>query len=155
MIALVVDSSVAIKWLVSEEGSDHALALRGTAMAAPQLLIAECTNTLWKKVQRGELTRDAASIAGRLLAKIDLTLLPMEALATPALELALRLKHPSYDCFFVAAADSLGAHFVTADRRLWQTLHDASHPRILTLAEAAARFGSPGQPRVDRRTPAP
>lgn len=143
MIALVVDSSVAIKWLVSEEGSDHALALRGTAMAAPQLLIAECTNALWKKVQRGELTRDQATMAGGLLAMIDLTLVPMQALVTPALELAMRLKRPSYDCFFVAAADSLGAHFVTADRGLWQTLHGAGYPRVLTLAEAATRFGSP------------
>ena len=142
MIALVVDSSVAIKWLVSEEGSDHAVALQGTPMAAPQLLIAECTNTLWKKVRRGELNRHEAMVAGELLAMIDLTLLPMQALVAPALELALRLKHPSYDCFFVAAADSLGAHFVTADRRLWQTLRDASHPRVLTLAEAAVNFGS-------------
>ncbi len=43
MIPLVVDASVAIKWVVPEPGSDAALALlRGRQIFAPDLLIAEC-----------------------------------------------------------------------------------------------------------------
>jgi hypothetical protein len=63
---LVVDASVAIKWVLPEEG--HGLALRiqdlyedeKLDLVAPCLLIAEAGNVLWKRVRRGELTREAA-----------------------------------------------------------------------------------------------
>lgn len=56
MNLLVIDASIAVKWVVEEEGTIEALALRGAAkLIAPDLLIAECANILWKKVRRGEL----------------------------------------------------------------------------------------------------
>jgi predicted nucleic acid-binding protein len=56
--ALVIDASVAIKWIIDEEGSPAALALRKHSLAAPDLLMAECANILWKKSRRGELSTD-------------------------------------------------------------------------------------------------
>ncbi len=57
MITLVIDASIAIKWVVEEDGTPQALALRGrTKLIAPELLVAECANILWKKVQRDELS---------------------------------------------------------------------------------------------------
>ena len=44
------------------------------------------------------------------------------ALAGRALELASRLRHPAYDCFYLALAEARSAHFVTADRRLLDRL---------------------------------
>ena len=68
METIVVDASIAIKWVVAEEGTDTAVDLRlRFHFAAPDLLIPECANILWKKVQRGELTRDEAMLAARLL----------------------------------------------------------------------------------------
>ena len=56
MDRLVVDASVAIKWVVEEEGSEAAAGLLdGSTLAAPDFLIPECANILWKKVRRGEL----------------------------------------------------------------------------------------------------
>lgn len=46
MRALVIDASIAIKWVIEEEGTNEALALRNQALAAPDLLIAECANIL-------------------------------------------------------------------------------------------------------------
>ena len=58
MNELVIDASIAIKWVVEEEGTTAALALRQQAkLIAPELLVAECANILWKKVLRGELSR--------------------------------------------------------------------------------------------------
>ena len=54
MSDLVIDASVAVKWVIEEEDTTQALALRGRALAAPDLLIAECANILWKKVRRNE-----------------------------------------------------------------------------------------------------
>jgi predicted nucleic acid-binding protein len=54
--ALVINASIAIKWVIEEEGTKEALALRNQALAAPDLLIAECANILWKKARRRKLS---------------------------------------------------------------------------------------------------
>jgi predicted nucleic acid-binding protein len=66
--ALVIDASIAVKWVVEEEGTAAALSLRKRArLIAPDLLISECANILWKKVRRRELSKDEAILAARLL----------------------------------------------------------------------------------------
>jgi predicted nucleic acid-binding protein len=52
--AFVIDASVAIKWVVRETGTQEALSLRQHRLVAPDLLVAECANILWKKVRRKE-----------------------------------------------------------------------------------------------------
>jgi predicted nucleic acid-binding protein len=65
---LVVDASVAVKWVVEEPRTEEALLLRATSrLLAPDLLVAECANILWKKVQRQELTPQEAFRAASLL----------------------------------------------------------------------------------------
>lgn len=60
MRTIVVDASVAIKWVVEEEGSDAAAALADQDLTAPSLLMVECANVLWVKARRGELTSSEA-----------------------------------------------------------------------------------------------
>jgi predicted nucleic acid-binding protein len=50
MKELVIDASVAVKWVVEEPGTQEALLLRQHRLLAPDLLVAECANILWKKV---------------------------------------------------------------------------------------------------------
>jgi predicted nucleic acid-binding protein len=115
-MTLVIDASVAIKWLVEEEGSEAALALRETdRLLAPDLLAAECANILWKKARRGELTIDEALFAARLLERAEIELLPTRALLHRATEIAVGLDHPAYDCFYLALAEANDCRFVTAD----------------------------------------
>ena len=81
MNTLVIDASIAIKWVVEEDGTDLALALRQKArLMAPDLIVAECANILWKKVQRKELSKDEALIAARLLQSAEMELVPSRAL---------------------------------------------------------------------------
>ena len=62
----VVDASLAVKWLVDEEDSDKALALRrswmasGVQLAAPSLMLAEVSNALHRKVVDGGLALQVA-----------------------------------------------------------------------------------------------
>ena len=63
MSALVINASIAIKWVIEEEGTKEALALRNQPLAAPDLLIAECANILWKKVRRRKLSGQEAEFA--------------------------------------------------------------------------------------------
>jgi predicted nucleic acid-binding protein len=96
---LVIDASIAVKWVVEEEGTEQALMLRKRAkLIAPELLVAECANILWKKVQREELSREEALLAARLLQIAEIELLPTRALLEAATRIALDLDHPAYDC---------------------------------------------------------
>lgn len=118
MSGLIIDASVAIKWVVEEEGTDEALALRRQKLFAPDLIISECANILWKKVRRNELTADEAALAARLLANANIELAPTAPLLDAALEIALFLEHPAYDCMYLALAERNALKLVTADTRL-------------------------------------
>lgn len=119
-MTLVVDASVAVKLGVVETGADkaRALASRGEEFIAPDLLVSEVVNALWAKELRGDLAADERVLA--LTAALDAfdEFAPCKDLAPRALDLALSLQHPAYDCFYLALAEARGAMFVTADTRL-------------------------------------
>ncbi|MBX9821877.1 MAG: type II toxin-antitoxin system VapC family toxin [Afipia birgiae] len=134
MEALVADASIAIKWVVAEEGSDTAVDLRSRfRFVAPELLIPECANTLWKKVQRGELARDEAVLAARLLERSGVELLPMGGLLEETTNLAIELSHPAYDCAYLIVAHRTGSRFVTANTRLLRIIAERASNEIAHL----------------------
>ena len=120
---LVVDSSVALKWYVEEPESDRAAALIGGDLFAPDLILAEIANALWKKVQRGEIETAQSELVLPLL-RSTVRLRSSSPLADAALEAALELCHPVYDCFFLVLARELDAQLVTADARLLGACRD-------------------------------
>ncbi len=141
MSRLVVDASIAIKWVVEEIGTPQALALRdGHGLIAPDLLVAECANILWKKVQRHQLTADEAALAARLLQGAEIELIPSRPLWDVATQMAIELDHPAYDCVYLAVAIANDCRFVTADdrllRRLGQTTKSELRERAISLTEA-------------------
>jgi predicted nucleic acid-binding protein len=132
--AFVIDASVAIKWVVEEPGTQQALLLRQHSLAAPDLLVPECANILWKKVRRRELTEDEAMLAARLLERADVQLELMRPLLEPATRVAIALDHPAYDCTYLALAQVLSCPLVTADERLRRrTASITSAPEVLSL----------------------
>jgi predicted nucleic acid-binding protein len=139
---LVIDASIAVKWVVEEEGTQQALALRRWAkLIAPELLVAECANILWKKVRRDELTSDEALLAARLLQAAEVELLPTRALLEAATRIAVELDHPAYDCLYLVLAVENKCRFVTADERFLRKLRQTKRGRfrnsVISLAEAA------------------
>jgi len=139
---LVIDASVAIKWVVQEPGTAEALALRKANLAAPDLLVPECANILWKKHRLGQLTADEAKAAAQLLERADIDLTPMRAHLHAATALAIELDHPAYDCLYIALALEKGCAFATADRRLLRKSQQSGRKdvaaMILDLPQAAA-----------------
>lgn len=146
MKTFVIDASIAVKWVVEEDGSKNALALRGRAkLMAPELLVGECANIFWKKAQRGDLSEDEACFAARLLQASDIELCPTRTLLEPATRIAIALNHPAYDCIYIALAIERNCRFVTADDRLLRKL-DEGHRRpyrdhVIALADAAGGAG--------------
>ena len=123
MNTLVIDASIAVKWVVEEEGTSQALALRQRAkLIAPELLVAECANILWKKVRRDELSKEEALLAARLLQVAEIELLPTRSLLETAARIAIELDHPAFDCLYLALAIENDCRFVTADRRFRRKL---------------------------------
>lgn len=135
---LVIDASVAIKWVVQENGTEEALVLRRHQLLAPDLLVAECANILWKKCARGELTSGEAAAAAMLLERADIDLAPMRPLLHAATQLAISLDHPAYDCIYLALAQANGVPFATADARFLNKARQTSAVAIVSIAEAAA-----------------
>ena len=145
MSDLVIDASVAIKWISNETGTAQAVALRGRALMAPDLLLSECASILCKKVRRSELSAEEAGFAAGILAQSDIELMPTRRHFERALALAIELDHPPYDCVYLALAEAEDIPFVTADERLLRKLAQFSagryRDRALALADAARLFG--------------
>jgi predicted nucleic acid-binding protein len=114
---LVVDASVALKWVLSQPGTEVALALRTEELVAPALWLAEASNALWRGVRLGELTLGEAAEFLDELIKAPVASLPIEPHLQAALALAVELQHPIYDCLYLALALRQDCHVVTADRR--------------------------------------
>lgn len=100
---LVIDASVAMKWLVDEEGSEAAFTLRDREIAAPALLRIEAANVLRTLVARQAATPEEALDLFALLQDAPVTIIDHdEALERRSLQLGLELGHPVYDCFYLA-----------------------------------------------------
>ncbi len=101
MSKLVVDASVAAKWLVTEPLSDKALDVLGSSeeLCAPDFPLAEVGNILWKKARAGDLAPAAAQERFRAL-------------------LSMGVWRTVYDSLYLALAEAEGCDFVTADERL-------------------------------------
>jgi len=135
----VIDASVAIKWVVDEPGTEPALLLRRHRLVAPDLLVPECANILWKKVRRQELSEAEAMLAARLLQRAEVQLQPMRHLLEPATKLAVTLGHPAYDCTYLALARALSCAMATADEQLCRkTLAIGFEPKVVRLADVEA-----------------
>ena len=119
-MTVVVDASVAVKWVIPESLSAQADSLRERAdrLLAPDLLLPEAASALWKKLTRREITAREVAQAIDLLLASGLDLRPSRPLLGRALALARRLRHPVYDCIYLALAQVEGATLITADQRL-------------------------------------
>jgi predicted nucleic acid-binding protein len=137
MRSVIVDASIALKWVVTEEDSDAALALAEREMAAPTLLHVECANALWAKARRKELTPAEVLQRTKALSTAPIEWVPVETLIEEAVGLALKLGHPVYDCLYLALAARRGWQLVTADRRFADAVrrHEDLAPLLILLSE--------------------
>ena len=123
-LTTVLDASVAVRWLVTEEASDEAATLlsRPTRWIAPRLMLTEVAGALHRKVVAGRLREVlAAEALEHLLAIIGqggIRLSEDERVMAAALMLATSVKQTVPDCVYLALAEHEGAALATADRRL-------------------------------------
>ncbi len=139
----VVDASVAIKWYVPEmwaEPADQLLqaAAGGSArLLAPDLIIAEMGNILWKKHRLGELQRkEVQQIIRQIRDHFPVQLCVAISLLEDAWEIARVHERSVYDALYLALAEERQAIFITADERLANALsHTLLAKRIRWLGD--------------------
>ena len=121
MTPLVVDASVAVKWLTDEVDSDAAGALLDGRyeLLVPAHFHSELANALVSKVRRRELTAEAAEIAAARIVTLPLDVQEIAPLVPAAVSFAMALNLSVYDALYLALAVQQGCQCVTADRRLY------------------------------------
>ena len=142
---VVVDASLACKWLVKEIHTAEANALgrlwnsQGTRIAAPYLMPVEVTNVLHQRVRRGELTLEAATQRLESLITSGLELHQPPRLYGRALALASQLgQGAAYDAHYLALAEALGCELWTADEKFFRAASPVAG-RVRWVGEPAAQ----------------
>jgi predicted nucleic acid-binding protein len=120
----VIDASVAIKWYVPEIYEQEATRLHqsGDALHAPELILPEFGNIIWKKVARREITEKEGQKIVTEFSRANLVYHPQRQIIKSAFTGATMTNQTVYDWTYMALALSLGCQFVTADERFYKAL---------------------------------
>lgn len=134
---LVIDASVAVKWLIEEGGSDAArrLAASGENLHAPRPMASEVANALWRKARLGEIDRGRVGALTTAIPEMPVLWNTDETLSVDALRSALTLDRAVYDCVCPALAHRIDGRLVTADARFANALARTGYGgTVMTLA---------------------
>jgi predicted nucleic acid-binding protein len=130
---VVVDASVALKWVIDESDSDKAQALliewgnKGTIMLAPALFTYEITNILYQNVRKNEITLERAKSAIKdvIFLGIEFDIPQDMGLGRRAIELAHKFGlKATYDSHYLALAEREGCELWTADTKMWKAVKE-------------------------------
>ncbi|MYA79822.1 MAG: type II toxin-antitoxin system VapC family toxin [Acidobacteriia bacterium] len=117
---LTVDASVVLKWFVTEPLSEQAWQLLDVQfdLHAPDILLPEFANTIWKKGRRGEIP-DPRPYFDELAGLPGIVAIhPVGGLIERAAQIAVMIDHPVYDCLYLACAELTASALITADQQL-------------------------------------
>jgi predicted nucleic acid-binding protein len=132
-LPLVVDASVALKWVLQEPDSHLAEALLRIEpeLLVPDFWLGEATNVLWVQVRRKRLTPDEAREGLALLrALVEPTSTVGMGLHEVALEIGVVVNHSTYDTLYLAFAIAMGASLVVADRLFVRDMRGHPDPTL-------------------------
>jgi len=134
MINYVIDANVALKWYIPETLTSEAVALlektkeKKYRFFAPDLILAEIGNVLWKKQMKKELSSEEV----RLITQVILKSLPIKLYAgrdylPSAMEIAIHFQRSVYDSLYLALAITKKICLVTADKRMVNSLQGTAY----------------------------
>ena len=119
MPVTVIDTSIALKWVLPEEGTERAFRyVKADDVVSPDILLVESANVLAKKVRANDIAGAEALRALAMIQSAVASFVRTEPLVPRALELSIALSHPVYDCVFLACAEQVQGQLATADQAL-------------------------------------
>ena len=137
---LIVDASIVVKWLFAESHSVEARQLLAprTVLHAPDFVLTEVANVIWKKARRKEIPSAQPYIEELGGLPDAVVLQPSADLVLKAAALAVQIDHPVYDCIYLACSEAEAAPLVTADERLVRRVSETYPPaEIWDISEAS------------------
>lgn len=124
MTTHVVDTSALVKYVLPEQDSSVAerlIALHRTGVVdliAPQYILVESANVLWKQLQRRNLLSEEAAASFAALRNLSIRLVPDAELVESALTIAADNGITVYDALFCALAVRESVPLITSDHAL-------------------------------------
>jgi predicted nucleic acid-binding protein len=120
----VIDASVVAAAMFHEAQREPAQAVlvSDATLLAPDLILTELANVIWKRHGRGEINDAEAQELLADIRRLPLRLVPTPQLVTPALAMAVQSKRTVYDCTYLALAVEQDAVMLTGDKRLVNSL---------------------------------
>ena len=142
-MTVVADASLALKWVLEEEHTTEALALRqrwqqsDEVLVAPTIFRPEVTNVLHRNIRRGSVLRsDGLQMLSELMMAVAIVE-PVD-LYERTLAIAGELgMGATYDALYVALAEAERCELWTADRKLVR-LAQPSFPQVRWIGEATS-----------------
>jgi predicted nucleic acid-binding protein len=135
----VLDSSVALKWVLPEPDAAKALRLRADAQAgahellAPDIFPVEVGHALTRAERQGRVSPADGWLFWRRIMSDCPALHPSLPLMPRAYAISSSVRIGIYDCLYVALAEREGCSLVTADARLLANLQ-AQFPFLVPLS---------------------
>lgn len=139
MEKIVVDSSIVIKWFVTEPLSEEARRVLdwyqsgALTLIAPDLLAAEIGNIVWKKFRLQGLAKQDAEQIIIAFRELHIELTPSVELHQDALRIAMAHERTVYDSLYIALSEREKCVFITADERLVNAVSKA-FPKTVWIA---------------------
>lgn len=133
MITVVADASVAIKWYVSENFTTRAEKLLDGSyeIHAPELILPEFGNIIWKKLRRNDLTKQEATQILSAFQNQSISFHSHQSVIKSAFTGAQLSGQTVYDWTYLALAVSLSCDFVTADEKFYKALENTKMKKHL------------------------
>jgi predicted nucleic acid-binding protein len=135
----VIDSSVAVKWELSETDSDKADALREDfrrgihEFLSLDIFIVEAAHALTRAERQRRIPVGEARVSLSDILTTPPVFFPFHALMLRAVDISSKMRIGVYDCLYVALAEREQCEFITADTTLVKNLQ-AAFPFIVSLA---------------------
>ncbi|MCI0339252.1 MAG: type II toxin-antitoxin system VapC family toxin [Acidobacteria bacterium] len=124
MIRYVIDAGVAVKCYVPEIHTLSAEKLldENHELHAPDLILPEFSNIIWRKIRRSELSVAKGRQIIETFLRVPLQRHPADRLVEPAFVIADRTAQTIYDSIYLVLAIALNCKMVTADEKFYETI---------------------------------
>ena len=134
---LVIDASVAVKFVSNEAGRSEALSYCGgeSQLIAPDWIRIEVSHSLWRKASMELISQEQAIKGSEILPSFFDAFLPAAELLASGQKLAFELSHGIYDCLYLALAIRENCGVLTADRKFWNAAKRAGCGDTVELLE--------------------
>jgi len=131
MKTLIIDSSVAAKWILPDEADDPGslrlledIRRHRVAVVVPDLFRSEITSLVARSIRSGRLSGDRSEALSHV-ESLGILFASGAGVSPSTIKVALEVNQSPYDCCYLALAIQLGCDLYTADLRFIRSVRGA------------------------------